>query len=249
MNARKFSNFSSVLNQMEWGWKFASLLDLTRLKDQSSSTKPAIYCSLMDMREPAPGLAEDILGHGSPTSTRSGDPHCLMYTAAALKLGMWLVTPTWTRQRWDIGITEKIDNSNDTFYHQCKTARRTSYSDRQVSVSCVITGFSITSFSPPDDKLTDHDGLCKIFHGSRIRKGVKSILSISPSVSHPITPVWSVVSCPVEHTIVRCSLVMVFFSDQNFVANLDGVDTFCFAIVRMEDASLTELFELFRELF
>jgi hypothetical protein len=27
------------------------------------------------------------------------------------------------------------------------------------------------------------------------------------------------------------------------------VATFCFAIVRMEDASLTELFELFRELF
>jgi hypothetical protein len=42
---------------------------------------------------------------------------------------------------------------------------------------------------------------------------------------------------------------MVFFSNQNFVANPEGVATFCFAIVRMEDASLTELFELFRELF
>jgi hypothetical protein len=43
--------------------------------------------------------------------------------------------------------------------------------------------------------------------------------------------------------------VTVFFSDQNFVSRLEGVDQSCLTVVRMEDATLSDLHELSRELF
>jgi hypothetical protein len=49
--------------------------------------------------------------------------------------------------------------------------------------------------------------------------------------------------------IVEKKPVTVFFSDQNFCAMLPGVNNDCLAIVRMEDASLSELLKLSIELF
>jgi hypothetical protein len=43
--------------------------------------------------------------------------------------------------------------------------------------------------------------------------------------------------------------VTVFFSEENTVANLDGVDGSSLTVVRMEDAPLSGLFELSKKLF
>jgi diadenosine tetraphosphate (Ap4A) HIT family hydrolase len=57
------------------------------------------------------------------------------------------------------------------------------------------------------------------------------------------------VSCKTEHRIIRDKPVTVFFSDQNFAAYLEGMHGTCLTVVRMEDATLTELFDLSRKLF
>jgi hypothetical protein len=41
----------------------------------------------------------------------------------------------------------------------------------------------------------------------------------------------------------------VFFSDQNFIAGMEGANNFCLNIVRMEDASLSDLCRLLVEIF
>jgi hypothetical protein len=97
-SARKLQNFYLFRYVMECGWKIASLLTLTPLNNQYSSTTPAVYCSLMDVHEPAPDLAEEILDDGSPTSTRSGDPTLLDMDRDCPEVGLWLMMPTWTRQ-------------------------------------------------------------------------------------------------------------------------------------------------------
>jgi hypothetical protein len=43
--------------------------------------------------------------------------------------------------------------------------------------------------------------------------------------------------------------VTVFFSDQNFISKLEGHNDSCLNIVRMEDASLSDLFKLAKEIF
>jgi hypothetical protein len=43
--------------------------------------------------------------------------------------------------------------------------------------------------------------------------------------------------------------VTVFFSDQNFILRLEGHNDSCLNIVRMEDASVSDLFKLAKEIF
>jgi hypothetical protein len=43
--------------------------------------------------------------------------------------------------------------------------------------------------------------------------------------------------------------VTIAFSDQNFVANIAGKDGTCFCVIRMEDASLSDLTDLSLEIF
>jgi hypothetical protein len=59
----------------------------------------------------------------------------------------------------------------------------------------------------------------------------------------------SCITCTAEHKIVGSLPTTVIFSDQNFVSNIEGKSGTCIAVVRQEDASLTDLFELSREIF
>jgi hypothetical protein len=92
--------------------------------------------------------------------------------------------------------------------------------------------------------LTDHDGLNKTFHGSRIRKGTEKSISLSFDPNNLVC-----VSCATEHAIVKTKPVAVFFSDQNFVSLLEGAGQSCPTVVRMKDATLSDLYELSKELF
>jgi hypothetical protein len=103
-------------------------------------------------------------------------------------------------------------------------------------------GSSVSSTSPPVGNLTDHDGLNKTFHGSRIRKGNETV---NQSISLSFDPNnLTCVTCAAEHPIVGSKPVTVFFSDQNFVSRLEGIGQSCLTVVRMEDATLAELYEL-----
>jgi hypothetical protein len=75
-------------------------------------------------------------------------------------------------------------------------------------------------------------------------------VTVNQSVSFSFDPSSLLcVTCESGHTIIDNKPVTVFFSDQNFIANLEGKNGYCLIIVKMEDASLSELFELSKELF
>jgi hypothetical protein len=136
----------------------------------------------------------------------------------------------------------------DPLYHQCKTARRMAYVERLVSVTNDGTfGTIVTSPSSQIGHLTDHDNLEHTFHGSRIQKGN---VTVNQSVSMSFNPTnMSCITCKSEHKIMAGSPFMVIFSDQNCVANIEGLKGTCIAVVRQEDASLSDLLDMSREIF
>jgi hypothetical protein len=145
-------------------------------------------------------------------------------------------------------ISEEQTTTIDPLYYQCKNARRMSFVDRLVSVTNDGTfGSVVCSLSPQIGHLTDHDGLANTFCGSRIQKGT---VTVNQSVSLSFDPTnMSCISCTSEHKIVGCLPITVIFSDQNFVSNIEGKNSTCIAVVRQEDASLSDLFELSCEIF
>ncbi len=139
-------------------------------------------------------------------------------------------------------------HTSDPLYHQCKTARRTAFVEKLVSVSGDTTfGSCVSSQAPIVGNLTDDAGLYQTFHGSRIREGIE-IVNQSISVSFDPSK-QKCVSCKAEHPIIGKKPVTIFFSDQNFIASLECPMNACLNIVRMEDASLSDLCKLSREIF
>jgi hypothetical protein len=57
------------------------------------------------------------------------------------------------------------------------------------------------------------------------------------------------VCCKNEHKIVTNKPLTIFSSDQNFVATMVGDSDDCLNIARMEDASLSDLLNLAKEMF
>jgi hypothetical protein len=91
------------------------------------------------------------------------------------------------------------------------------------------------------------EGLERTFHGSRIQKGN---CTVNQSISLSFDPTnMSCLSCTTEHTQLGSLPVTVLFSDQNCVSSIEGMNGTCIAVVRQEDASLSDLFELSREIF
>ncbi len=133
-------------------------------------------------------------------------------------------------------------------YQQCKIARLSGHNDRLVSVSTDShVGASIVRQSVPVGSLTDHPGIENSFFGSRIQSGN---VTMNQTVSMSFDPSNLVcITCGVEHKIMEGKPITVFFSDQNFVSSIEGPSKTCLCIVRVEDASLTELFAMSKELF
>ncbi len=121
------------------------------------------------------------------------------------------------------------------------------FTDKLVSLSGVSFGSNLSSPSVPVGSMTDHNGLESTFHGSRILKGNTTV---NQSLSLSFDPAKLVcVSCIKEHKIFGSSPTTIFFSDQNFVAKVEGAKESCLCVCRLEDASLTELLDLSLELF
>jgi hypothetical protein len=166
-----------------------------------------------------------------------------------------IVISSSTRTIEDLTVTPMMvevnttsDIAEDPLYHRCRTARRTSHSDKLVSITGDSTfGSCVSSQSPPIGSLVDHIGLSETFHVSRIREGATTVnqyISVSFDPSKLLC-----VTCKTEHPILGKKTVTIFFSDQNFIASMEGNGNCCLNIVRMEDASLSDLCRLSREIF
>ncbi len=135
-----------------------------------------------------------------------------------------------------------VNNVMDSVYFQCRSARTLCQKDTLVSVSVdesfgkrvIVQSSSIGSFE-------DHEGICKTFHGSRIMKGN---CTVNESISSSFDPSKLVcVSCDSEHTVIGNKPSVFLFSDQNFVSSVISQTKECVNVVRIENATLFELFD------
>jgi hypothetical protein len=244
---------------MERAARSRSLADLTdgtagHAHDHAHASGTAsTHLSLLDLSGTSQQAEDSLLDAGSP----AGSPGCSTECDPSV-LDFDSDTPGTEKEDGlntdgDKMIIDNVMSAQSTtiidpLYHQCKIARRMSFVDRLVSVTNDGTfGSVVTSPSPQIGHLTDHVGLANTFCGSRIQKGN---VTANQSISLSFDPTnMSCISCTTEHPIVGSLPITVFFSDQNFVSNIEGKSGTCIAVARQEDASLTDLFELAREIF
>jgi hypothetical protein len=136
----------------------------------------------------------------------------------------------------------------DPVYYQCRAARTSSHRDTLVSLNIDGTsGKRVISQAASFGTFEDHPGIQDTFHGTRILKGNTTV---NQSISMYFDPSKMVcISCEKEHNIVTRKPLVVLFSDQNFVPSLPANQEACINIVRVENASLHELFDLAFEIF
>jgi hypothetical protein len=145
-------------------------------------------------------------------------------------------------------ISNETNISDDAVHHQCRTARVTSFKDTLVSVSQDETfGKTISIQTPLVGSLGDHPNAGGTFHGSRVMKGNACV---NQSISASFDPAkLTCISCKKEHSIDGKNPGIFFFTDQNFVPAISNNNEMCVNIVRIENASLLELFEIAVEIF
>jgi hypothetical protein len=133
-------------------------------------------------------------------------------------------------------------------YYQCRSARLAGRQDTFVSVTLDSSfGKIVTVQSPPIGSFEDHCNIRGTFHGSRVLRGN---VVVNESLSCSFDPAkMTCISCAREHGIIGKDPVVVLFSDQNFAASLACEREKCINIVRLENASLLDLFELAKEMF
>jgi hypothetical protein len=136
----------------------------------------------------------------------------------------------------------------DATYVQCRAARLSSHKDLLISVSQDESfGKTVTVQSACIGSFEDHGGLEKTFLGSRMMRGN---VTVNQSISSSFDPAkLTCISCEQEHAIVGKEPLVVMFSDQNFVPTLTSADKGCISVVRIENASLLELYEIATEMF
>jgi hypothetical protein len=240
---------------MERAARSRSLADLTSSAAGHSHTPgtTTAHLSLLDLSGNNQLAEESILHGGSP----AGSPGCSGECDPSV-LDVDSDSPGTEKEDElniegdkmliDNVISDQHTSTIDPLYHQCKIARRMSFVDRLVSVTNDGTfGSVVTSPAPQIGHLTDHEGLVNTFCGARIQKGN---VTVNQSVSLSFDPSnMSCISCNAEHKVVGSLPITVIFSDQNFVSNIEGSNGTCIAVVRQEDASLTDLFKLAQEIF
>jgi hypothetical protein len=73
--------------------------------------------------------------------------------------------------------------------------------------------------------------------------------TVNQSISSSFDPAKLIcISCGNEHPVFAKKPVVILFSDQNFVPTMQGKGGDCIHILRMENASLLELFDLAKEM-
>jgi Zn finger protein HypA/HybF involved in hydrogenase expression len=136
----------------------------------------------------------------------------------------------------------------DAVYYQCRSARIAKTTTDLISISRDSTfGQKVTSITPSIGTFEDHTGIEITFHSSRFQKGT---VTVNQSISASFDPAKLVcVSCSSDHPVVQKNPIVVFFTDQNFVPTLSPNCSECINVVRIENASLIELFEISKEIF
>jgi hypothetical protein len=143
---------------------------------------------------------------------------------------------------------EEAPSSSDAIYHQCKSARLYSRKDVLISVSPDASfGKTVIVQSPLLGSFSDRNDIEHTFHGSRVMKG-SNVVNESLSCSFDLSKL-NCISCGVEHSIIGKDPLVVLFSDQNFPGMLNSRHGKCINIVRLENSSLFELFDIAREIF
>jgi hypothetical protein len=140
------------------------------------------------------------------------------------------------------------DPGLNSMYFQCRSARIANHKETLVSVSNDDTfGKTITVQAPLFGTFEDHAGLDATFHGSRVMKGSTMV---NESLSCSFDPsTLTCLSCKKEHKILGNQPVVLVLSDQNFVSHLECDNEKCINIVRIENATLLELYEMASEIF
>jgi hypothetical protein len=250
--------FQAVMERAARSRSLADLTDSAAGRAHASGTVHApgtatAHLSLLDLSGTGNLAEESLLDAGSPAGSpgcsTECDPSLLDFDSdnPGTETGDGINTEG-DNMLVDNVMPDQLTSSIDPLYHQCKIARRMSFVDRLVSVTNDGTfGSIVTSPSPHIGHLTDHDGLANTFCGSRIQKGT---VTANQSISLSFDPTnMSCISCTTEHPIIGSLPITVVFSDQNFVSSVEGKNGTCIAVARQEDASLTDLFELAREIF
>jgi hypothetical protein len=136
----------------------------------------------------------------------------------------------------------------DATYVQCHAARTSSHKDLLISVSQDETfGKTVSVQSVCIGSLEDHGNLSCTFLGSRMMRGNETV---NQSISSSIDPAKLIcISCDTEHNIVGKDPIVVMLSDQNFVPFLNNTSRGCISVVRVENSSLLELYEMATEMF
>jgi hypothetical protein len=143
--------------------------------------------------------------------------------------------------------TQEPPGLMDPLYYQCRSARLAGFRDNLISISVDDTlGKKILAPSPVIGTFETHIGIEKTFHGSRVLKG-SSVVNQSISCSFDPSNLVCV-SCGNDHKIISSSPVVFVFADQNFVPSLSDNHKSCINITRIENATLTELLEVSREI-
>jgi hypothetical protein len=129
-------------------------------------------------------------------------------------------------------------------YKQCKNAR-----DASTTVLCTRFESAMT-FSTGTAKATRIGNLDMIgdieveksFHGARICKGQKTVNECMSSSFDPRN--YMCVGCKLPHKIGEKGPLTISFSDQNMVPFVTDGEGNCMAVVRLENATLTDLVDL-----
>jgi hypothetical protein len=131
----------------------------------------------------------------------------------------------------------------DAVYYQCKSARTSLYKDTLISVYQDETfGKKIVAPSTAIGSLDDSRDVALTFHGSRLMRGNDTVNQSISSTFDPST--LTCICCKAEHLVFGKRPSVVIMTDQNFVTSLCSSDCNCVQIVRLENASLVELFDL-----
>jgi hypothetical protein len=190
-------------------------------------------------------LDQNLLDYDSEDTEFESDQH---QSTANLPGCSSNLLPSTTAMETEATDTDLPTPKMDDAYYQCNSARTACRKETLVSVSHDSSfGKTVTVQSPPIGSLLDHGEMDQTFHGSRVMKG-HTIVNESISCSFDPGNL-KCLSCAGEHNIIEKTPVIIVLSDQNFPANLGCADGKCINIVRMENASLLELYEIAKEMF
>jgi hypothetical protein len=177
-----------------------------------------------------------LLDYDSDTSRDTDEVSSALNTAAAAAMDI------------DQAAQPSPPSKMDATYFQCRAARMSSHKDLLISVSQDESfGKTVTVQSASIGSFEDHGNLTTTFLGSQMMRGNTTV---NQSISASIDPAkLSCISCENEHSIIGKDPFVVMFSDQNFVPTLNCTSRECISVVRIENSSQLELYEMAFEMF